>query len=112
GLVGLQRRMTNSYLMGANGKFDAMNTQWTWDAYFQVGETRSSERSANNTNGPNLTRALDSVTGPNGQIVCRSTLTNPTNGCVPYNPFGINVNSAAVRDYLQGRYGYAINRLN
>src|SRR6185312_10354821 len=26
-----------------------------------------------------------------GSIACRSTLTNPTNGCVPLDPFGVNV---------------------
>jgi outer membrane receptor protein involved in Fe transport len=31
---------------------------------------------------------------------------------VPYNPFGIGVNSRAAVDYLQGRYGWAVNRLN
>ena len=37
-----------------------------------------------------------------GAIVCRSTLTNPTNGCVPYNVFGIGVNSAAAINYIKG----------
>ena len=102
GLVGLQRRITNRYLFGANGKFDAMDISWDWDAFFQHGKTRSSERSANNVNAANFTRALDAVTGPNGSIMCRSTLTNPTNGCVPYNIFGIGVASSAALNYVTG----------
>lgn len=45
--------------------------------------------------GPNNRRqneyllAVDAVTDPaSGKIVCRSTLTNPTNGCIPVNVFG------------------------
>ena len=37
-----------------------------------------------------------------GAIVCRSTLTNPTNGCVPYNLYGTGVNSAAAVRYVLG----------
>ncbi|MHB1204387.1 MAG: TonB-dependent receptor plug domain-containing protein [Rhodospirillaceae bacterium] len=102
GLAGLQRRITNRYTFGANGKFDAMDTNWDWDAFFQYGKTRSAERSINNVNVANFTRALDAVQGPNGSIVCRSTLTNPTNGCVPYNIFGIGVASTAALNYVLG----------
>jgi iron complex outermembrane receptor protein len=38
------------------------------------------------------------VRGANGAIVCRSQATNPT--CVPYNPFGIGVNSQAAVNYV------------
>ena len=48
-------------------------------------------------------RAIDAVRTPGGQIVCRSTLTNPGDGCVPYNVFGTQPVSAAVSDYLTGR---------
>ena len=102
GLVGLQRRITNRYLIGANGSFEAMDTSWDWDAFYQYGKTRTAERSANNINAANFTRALDAVLAPNGSIVCRSTLTNPTNGCVPYNIFGIGVASTAALNYVTG----------
>ena len=102
GLVGYQRRITNRWMVGANGKFDAMDINWDWDSFFQLGETRSAERSSNNVNAPNFTRALDAVTAPNGAIVCRSTLTSPTNGCVPFNAFGLGVNSAAAFNYILG----------
>ena len=47
-------------------------------------------------------QAIDAVRAPNGSIVCRSTLTNPTDGCVPYNVFGTGVNSAAQIAYVTG----------
>ena len=37
-----------------------------------------------------------------GAIVCRTTLTNPTNGCVPYNIFGTGMVSDAARNYVLG----------
>jgi hypothetical protein len=44
--------------------------------------------------------AADATTNTAGQPICRSTLTNPGNGCVPVNLFGVNNWSAAARDYL------------
>jgi iron complex outermembrane receptor protein len=35
-----------------------------------------------------------------GSIACRSTLTNPSNGCAPLNPFGDGVASAAAVNYV------------
>ena len=46
--------------------------------------------------------AGDAVRGPNGAIVCRSSLANPGNGCVPYNLFGLGVNGKAALDYITG----------
>lgn len=50
-----------------------------------------------------LRLAADAVVNPaNGQIVCRSTLTDPTNGCVPVNLFGEGSTSDAARAYYLG----------
>ena len=46
--------------------------------------------------------AADATTNGAGQVVCRSTLTNPNNGCVPVNLFGVNNFSAAAKAYLYG----------
>jgi outer membrane receptor protein involved in Fe transport len=46
---------------------------------------------------------VDAVRDPaTGQTVCRSTLTNPSNGCIPWNPLGLGVNSDAARAYVIG----------
>jgi outer membrane receptor protein involved in Fe transport len=90
-------------VVGANGKLDALDTTWTWNAYFQSGVSMSSESSLNTLYFPGFTAAVDAVVNPaNGSIVCRSTLTAPNNGCVPYNVFGTGVASAASKQYVVG----------
>jgi outer membrane receptor protein involved in Fe transport len=47
--------------------------------------------------------AADAVVNPaNGAVVCRSTLTAPTNGCVPVNVFGFQPPSDAALNYVTG----------
>jgi iron complex outermembrane receptor protein len=103
GVSAIQRRITNRYVIGANGAFGAFDTDWTWDTYYQRGEVHTSERTINNPIVARVTQAVDSVVNPaTGQIVCRSTLANPTNGCIPYNPFGIGVNGPTVFGWMTG----------
>jgi hypothetical protein len=46
---------------------------------------------------------VDVVNNPaTGLPICRSTLTNPTNGCVPLNVIGINSLSKSMVDYYTG----------
>lgn len=73
---------------------------WSWDAYYQYGHSRSDQTWEDNRLATNFSQATDAVLGPNGTIVCRSTLTNPANGCVPINLFGVNRFSTAARDYV------------
>ncbi|MES2987931.1 MAG: TonB-dependent receptor [Pseudomonadota bacterium] len=75
------------------------------DGYYEHGESRFNMISDNQQILANFNRAVDAVVGPSGQIVCRSTLTNPTNGCVPWSPFGELPYTDAQRAY-QGASGY------
>jgi iron complex outermembrane receptor protein len=101
GNIGYFTRILNRYTVGANGNFDAGETNWKWEIYAHTGKTRTSETIYNATNTARLTNAIDAVRSPTtGAIVCRSTLTNPTNGCVPYNIMGTDVNSAATFNYF------------
>ena len=101
------------FLVGAEGNFNAMDTQWKWEGYLGVGTAFGTLKSIGARDTTRFALAIDAVRNPStGAIVCRSTLTNPTNGCVPYNMFGIGVNSKAAIDYLQGRYGFVNNRIN
>jgi len=96
-------RQVNRNVIGGNGSFDAFDREWSWDAYFQNGYTRISYDSTGVTRRSLRALAIDAVRHPTtGAIVCRSTLTNPNNGCVPYNPMGIGVNSDDVIAYLTG----------
>jgi len=93
-------RKVNRYVVGAEGAFEAFGSEWSWDAYFQRGHAMNSNRYVERL-AANWREAVDSVRGSNGQIVCRSSIANPNNGCVPFNPFGIGVNSQNVIDWVQ-----------
>jgi outer membrane receptor protein involved in Fe transport len=95
-------RFVTRYVTGINGAFDAMDTTWTWDAYFQYGHSRASENLLDITNNARLAAAQDAVFHPTtGQIVCRTSIANPQNGCIPINRMGLGVNSeAAIRSII------------
>ena len=94
----------------------AITGNWKWDAYYQYGETNYDQTIENNRiqqqvagvplatgQASRIQLAADAVLNPaTGQIVCRSTLTNPANGCRPANLFGLNNFSQAAKDYLYG----------
>ncbi len=76
---------------------------WTWDAYYQYGESKQAYSTPGMWNTAHLRKAYDAVVHPvTGAIVCRVTLTDPNDTCVPYNPMGIGVNTQAAVDYVQG----------
>lgn len=93
GEEGRAQRETTRAALGLNGRLAGT---WTWDAYYQYGLTRSSTLLPHAPIPGNITLGIDAVVNPaNGQIVCRSTLTAPNNGCAPINPFGDGTISAA-----------------
>jgi outer membrane receptor protein involved in Fe transport len=74
---------------------------WRWDASYVHGQN-DYIRSSLARDRERYALAADAVTDPvSGKIVCRSTLTDPTNGCVPVNLFGPGSPSAAAVDYFQ-----------
>jgi iron complex outermembrane recepter protein len=92
-------RSNYRFAAGLNGKF---GDGWSWDGYFQFGDTRNSQSSNENEISANFNNALNSTVSPTGQIVCASTLTAPTNGCSPINPFGVGHISPAALAYAFG----------
>ena len=85
---------TTRFVTGADGHLGV----WTWDAHFEHGENLIHTTALNDENLNNMTLAADAVTNPaTGQIVCRSTLTQPGNGCLPFNVMG-NAGIAAPAD--------------
>lgn len=97
------KRSVTRFVVGANGRFDLLGDEWNWDAYYQRGRTETFEMARDITNNARLALAQDAVFRPGtNEIVCRSTLTNPTNGCVPFNRMGIGVNSPAALAYILG----------
>ena len=85
-------------LAGAEGKF---GSNWRWSLSYQYGKATAHNEVLGDIRPARYNLAIDSVLS-NGQIVCRSTLTNPTNGCVPYNPLGSRPLTDAQRAYLIG----------
>jgi iron complex outermembrane recepter protein len=94
------------WVVGAEGNFDAFDSSWAWDAYYQSSGTHISSNNRNVVHNARHARAIDSIRGPNGSIVCRVNAdTNPANddpACVPYNAMGIGVNSEAALNYVRG----------
>jgi len=82
-----------------------MWSDWTFDAYYQFGQTDYSQRGHNTTINSRLNFAVDAVRDGDN-IVCRGVRDGvaAAAGCVPINPFGhgsATLNPAAV-DYVTG----------
>ena len=100
--VGTPVEITNrTFYRGVFSLDGALGNDWSWNSSYQHSETHLHEHYTSIEITQNYANAIDSVvvTGANqgasglaiGSIACRSTLTNPANGCVPLNPFGLNV---------------------
>jgi iron complex outermembrane recepter protein len=85
------------YEIGAEGAF---GKNWTYKAYYQHGESTADFAIDHNALWNNVILGSDAVVGPSGSIVCRSTLTNPGNGCQPLNVFGVGSASSAALQYV------------
>lgn len=87
-----------------------LGSDWSWNAYYQFGQTRINDHVLNNVINANYNNAVDAVrvTSANvgnsglalGSVACRSTLIDPTNGCSPLNVFGDGVASKAAANYI------------
>jgi iron complex outermembrane receptor protein len=91
---------TERFVVGFQGKLPG---DWSYSGYYQYGRSTNKVQTLNNPIEQNVYNAADAVVNPaNGQVVCRTTLTNPTNGCVPMNLFGFGAPSAASIAYATG----------
>lgn len=95
-------RSVQRYTFGGEGNFTMFDKPASWSAYAQYGVTHSHEQINNVMNTAKIANATDAVRASNGQIVCRSTLTNPGNGCSPIDWIGTGVMSSAAIDYVLG----------
>lgn len=96
--------LNQNYTTRLLGGFKAdLGHSWKLDGYYEWGQNRNNDLIKNTDIVGNFNQATDAVVNPaNGQVVCRSTLTAPTNGCVPFNPFGVGAASAAAAAYVVG----------
>ena len=89
------------YTAGGSGDFDLFGSGWKWNAYWNKNVSFFSQ----DYTVPiiaNYRNAIDAVMGPDGVPVCRSTLTNPIDGCVPLNILGTGVASSGGLNYVTG----------
>ncbi|WP_176695897.1 TonB-dependent receptor plug domain-containing protein [Phenylobacterium immobile] len=105
----INKRNITRMLMGVDGKTDWFNDSFKWNAYYQRGKTHLFTRNAHNAILANFARAVDVVRNPAtggvpgisvGAPVCRSTITDPTNRCQPFNVFGQGSPSAQSIAYV------------
>jgi outer membrane receptor protein involved in Fe transport len=87
-----------SYAISANGR---LGGGWDWDAAYSHGQNTYFRDTHNTRDRAAYARAVDAVVHPQtGEIVCRSTLVDPANGCVPLNLFGQGSPSPEAMDYV------------
>src|SRR5690606_8763492 len=87
--------------LGLVGEAQLFGSGWDWEFSVQRGVNHI----YNDIEVPIVARfneAIDAVRAPNGAIVCRSTLDNPNNGCVPYNIIGYGVGTREAMNYFMG----------
>jgi iron complex outermembrane recepter protein len=109
---------TNTTYRGVAGLKGDLGGSYGFDLYYQYGRNTYSGTVDSNlitSRGGvpargNVNLAVDAVAAPAGNaagiaagtIVCRSTLTDPNNGCQPLNIFGVGVASPQAIDYVLG----------
>lgn len=87
-------------LVGLKGK---LGSGWSFETSFASGRTQNNLLSPGNRITSRWTLALDAVVNPaTNMIVCRSTLTDPTNGCIPLNLFGVGSASEEAKAWITG----------
>lgn len=89
---------TNTIWHAFAGLKGELGSSWRWDAYYQFGQTKGLQSNSKSRLEQRFKDSIDAVrvTAANvgtsglaiGSIVCRTTLTNPTNGCIPSNIMG------------------------
>lgn len=72
-----------------------------YDTYYEYGQTDVRITRIGDRLAERYAQAVDAVLNPAGQIVCRSTLTNPGNGCVPISLFGAGPATVQQLAYFQ-----------
>lgn len=85
------------YTLGGKGWIGG---SWTWDGYAQFARSNINYVGSGIRVKSRYAQAVDAVYDDRGAIVCRSTLTDPTDGCVPVNILGPNSVTKEAWDYL------------
>ena len=106
----LNGREAYRFLGGFDGTTNVLDTDWKWDLTGQVSWVNDHEEITDAWNNAKLALAQDAVVAPAGNaagiaagtIVCRSTLTSPSNGCMPISRVGLNGGLQSASAFQQG----------
>jgi len=102
-------RLENSTLRivaGLRGSF--ADDIWGWEVFAQNSETRDQAESTNDFVIDNVQQAFLAVDDGNGNVVC----TDPSGGCVPYNPFQRGPNGESLITPAQTAFLHGIGLVN
>ncbi len=100
---------TDTY-RGVIGFKGDLGSSWTWDAYAQYGRNTYHSYIFDDRITSVWNASIDAVRDPaTGQIVCRSSLTSPGNGCRPVNIIGQDTLSPSDVAYLSGTQKYLLH---
>ena len=107
--LGNSRNQTSNTLQSYTVGLKGTGGGWNFGAYVQQGRNESESFLLDYIRTDRLSLAMDAVVDPaSGAVVCRSTLYDPANGCVPLDLFGAGNASAAAKQYVLGnKYGFA-----
>ncbi len=94
------KREVYRFVGGAKGNLGLFGNSMAWDAYYQKGVTKTREALTNSWINARMALAQDAVFAADGSIVCRSTLSNPGNGCVPIDRLGTDGPSQEALNYI------------
>jgi outer membrane receptor protein involved in Fe transport len=96
-----QMRQDNDTVRMVAGLEGALGNDWHWEGSYVYGSNRYRLSDTPNRIADHYRWAVDAVFDPDdGRIVCRSTLSNPDNGCQPLNLFGEGSPSRSAIDYV------------
>ena len=98
---GRQDSFTSDSFRQVAGVKGQINDVFSYDLYGQVGITQLSDIEGNFLGMPQITNALQVVTGPNGQPTCTSVINGTDPKCVPWNVWQPNGVTAAQLKYLE-----------
>ena len=90
----------NTTIRGVAG-FTGHVAGWSVDGYYEHGNLIQTVNDYGDQLPANYALATNAVLS-GGRIVCASSIANPANGCVPYDPFGSRAPTAAQLAYLIG----------
>ncbi|QSR20051.1 TonB-dependent siderophore receptor [Novosphingobium sp. KA1] len=96
-------KVANETIRGVLGAEGNVLGGLKWNVYAEAARNERNLALHHDLIQANYVNAADAVVDPSsGAIVCRSSLANPGNGCVPVNVFGTNTVSSDALNYVTG----------